>query len=156
MQSSQKHEKIPKSKAQSKKLCDKKWLLSKKHRHYSFKAKQTLDIVDLFCGCGGLTLGVVEALYSNGIAANIKLAVDKNLHALEVYRNNFRLSDNVVREADVNQLLSGSLGEIANESEKDLTQYLKNVDILVAGPHVKETPILITGLGVMILEISFI
>ena len=134
MQSSQKHEKMPKSKAQSKKLCDKKWLLSKKHRHYSFNAKQTLDIVDLFCGCGGLTLGVLEALYSNGMAANIKLAVDKNLHALEVYRTNFRLSDNVVREADVNQLLSGSLGELANESEKDLIQYLENVDILVAGP----------------------
>ena len=134
MRLSKKHEQMLKIKAQNRKLCDKKWLLSRKNRNYYFNSKQTLDIVDLFCGCGGLTLGVLEALYCNGISANIKLAVDKNLHALEVYRTNFRLSDNIVREADVAQILSGNLGESANKSEKDLIQNLENVDILVAGP----------------------
>jgi DNA (cytosine-5)-methyltransferase 1 len=115
-------------------LCGAKWLRSKKVENYRFEARHEVSIVDLFCGCGGLTLGVLEALRCNDIAANIKLAVDKNPHALKVYRANFRVTDDVVREVDIGQLLSGNLGECVQGCEKDFVKPLGKIDILVAGP----------------------
>lgn len=115
-------------------LCDRRWLRSKKKRNYRFESPHEVSVVDLFCGCGGLTLGVLEALRHNHIAANIKLAVDKNPHALNVYKSNFTLADDAVREADIGNLLPGGLEESVQDGEKDFIQSLNNVNVLVAGP----------------------
>ncbi len=125
---------MPKKSVLRRTLCDKKWLYSKEPSNYRFEASHEVSVVDLFCGCGGLTLGVLEALRCNQIAGRIKLAIDKNPHALEIYRTNFGLADDVVREADIGRLLSGNLEESAQGCEKDLIKSLSKVDILVAGP----------------------
>jgi len=134
MQPFKNHDSDIKKSVLRKTLCDKKWLRSKKKRNYRFESPHQISVVDLFCGCGGLTLGVLEALRCNHIATNIKLAIDKNPHAVKIYKTNFRLADDVVREADIEHLLSGSLEESVQDCEKDFIQSLNNVDILVAGP----------------------
>jgi DNA (cytosine-5)-methyltransferase 1 len=48
-----------------------------------------LSIVDLFCGCGGLTLGVQEAARAAGIRPFVRLALDIDREGLEVYAANF-------------------------------------------------------------------
>ena len=46
-----------------------------------------MRVVDLFCGCGGLSLGFVKA------GMEIVAAFDNWTDALAVYRNNFRRPD---------------------------------------------------------------
>lgn len=48
-----------------------------------------VSIVDLFCGCGGLTLGVQEAVRAAGLRPFVRLAVDTDHEALRVYGANF-------------------------------------------------------------------
>lgn len=118
----------------TKKLCDKDWVRTKNQNICQSKVYREISIVDLFCGCGGLTLGVLEALRHNHMTADIKLAIDMNSHALEVYRKNFKLSENIAREVDINQILPGSLGEDKQDIERDLIYSVGKVDVLVAGP----------------------
>ena len=49
----------------------------------------SLRIVDLFCGCGGLTSGVLQAARASGLSTKILAAADSNPHILEVYGRNF-------------------------------------------------------------------
>lgn len=134
MQPSKKCEQMPAKILLRNSLCNKRWLCFKEKINYQVQASQEVSVVDLFCGCGGLTLGVLEALRCHNIAANIKLAIDKNPHAVEVYKANFRLSDDVVRKADIGQLLLGNLGEDVQDSEQDFVKFLNGIDVLVAGP----------------------
>lgn len=134
MLSFEKCEEMLEGTVERKELCGKEWLRSKKPKNYQFKASQEVSVVDLFCGCGGLTLGVLEALHHNHITTNVKLAIDNNLHALEVYKHNFKLSNNIVRNADISLILPGRPGECVHSYEKDLMRSLGEVDILVAGP----------------------
>lgn len=47
-----------------------------------------LSIVDLFCGCGGLTLGAQEAVRAAGLRPFVRLAVDTDREALKIYAAN--------------------------------------------------------------------
>src|SRR5207302_442591 len=49
----------------------------------------TVRVVDLFSGCGGLTLGVSEACRALDLACEAALAVDVDPVALQVYGANF-------------------------------------------------------------------
>ena len=50
---------------------------------------RVIRIADVFCGAGGLSYGVREAIRSIGMRASHVLAVDVNPVALEVHRRNF-------------------------------------------------------------------
>ena len=52
-------------------------------------AMGNVSIVDLFCGCGGLTLGAHEAARAVGLRPWVRLAVDTDKEALAVYAANF-------------------------------------------------------------------
>jgi DNA (cytosine-5)-methyltransferase 1 len=56
---------------------------------YNSKPTNTISIADLFCGCGGLTLGVVESLRANGLEPVVRFGLDTDRRALEVYARNF-------------------------------------------------------------------
>jgi DNA (cytosine-5)-methyltransferase 1 len=70
---------------------------SKWWRSYLRGARPALDgppmgnvsIVDLFCGCGGLTLGAQEAARAVGLRPWVRLGVDTDKEALAVYAANF-------------------------------------------------------------------
>ena len=60
-----------------------------------------IRLVDLFCGCGAMTLGAWEAARRSGYGLDIRFALDWSRKPLEVFRHNFECSTDVVVDADV-------------------------------------------------------
>lgn len=96
--------------------------------------RRTFRIVDLFAGCGGMTLAALEAARQLGCAAEIALAVDLDPDALEVYRRNFRVDARVAQRADMAALFHGRLGATPSPRETRLRTRLGDIDLLLAGP----------------------
>lgn len=103
-------------------------------RNFQTKVNASLSVVDLFSGCGGMTLGVWEAARQMGRACDVRLAVDFNSHAIEVYRDNFRVSNDVAMHADVRAVMKGGLGDEIDPGLRRLVSRVGHVDVLVAGP----------------------
>lgn len=93
---------------------------------------EPLRVVDLFCGCGGLSLGVAEAALAAGRALDVRLAIDSHADALAVYKANFPGAR--VSGEPVERLIDGLLGDDATQSEKKVAAETGGVDVLVAGP----------------------
>ena len=89
-------------------------------------------VVDLFCGCGGLTLGIAEAARRLGRGIDIRLALDCDLDAVEVFRANFPKA--VVRVERVETFFDGELGSPLTERERTITKSIRQVDLLTGGP----------------------
>ena len=89
-------------------------------------------IVDLFSGCGAMTLGVSEAARATGASPVPLLAVDTNDKALAVYRHNFPSAR--VINASVTDVVDGNLGAAPSRQERDLARTLGPVDLLLGGP----------------------
>lgn len=96
------------------------------------RQKRTLRVVDLFSGCGGLSLGAREAANALGIEFQASLAVDIDEAAIEVYKQNFR-PDSCER-TDIATILDGELGARTTNAERRLLKKVGNVDAVVAGP----------------------
>jgi len=93
-----------------------------------------LSVVDMFCGCGGLTLGLWEACRLTGRKLNIRLAVDTSSEALAVFRSNFGCDEKVARAVDAATLIDGKLGKPCTSKERYWKGRTGSVDVLVAGP----------------------
>ncbi len=109
---------------------DRIWLqLSKKpdNKYYS-----RLNLVDLFCGTGPMSLGVVEAGRCLGIEIVPKLAIDLMEEAALNYKSNFPTSD--VKIGDISSMINGVFGEPITPEEEALVKPLGKIDFLIAGP----------------------
>jgi len=115
-------------------LCGLEWVRRKTRPPLPKNPRGTIRLADLFCGCGGLTLGAWEAARVNGYRLDIRLAADTSPDAVNVYRSNFRLGGDVVRETDVCDLLPGKLRNRPRAVEKRLSAAVGALDLLVAGP----------------------
>lgn len=93
-------------------------------------SQETVRIVDLFAGCGGMTLGVTEAARALGMACESELAMDTNAAALRVYERNFHCKR--VRCEPVESVFG--LDESATTCASDALRDLAPVDVLVGGP----------------------
>src|SRR5713226_3861182 len=51
---------------------------------------EPVRVVDLFCGCGGLSLGAMEACRALSRGFSLEVALDKDPVSVEVFRQNFR------------------------------------------------------------------
>lgn len=96
------------------------------------KGTSRLHLVDLFCGCGGLTLGIAQAAAAAGVGLDVKLAVDREQVAVDTYRENFPKA--AVETGDLAVLFDGSLGARATQVERATAKKAGDVDILVGGP----------------------
>src|SRR5215213_7261417 len=65
------------------------WLRAERMPVLASEPAKTLRIADLFSGCGGMTLGAVEACRALGYQAEVAFANDTNTTALAVYTQNF-------------------------------------------------------------------
>ena len=91
-----------------------------------------VSIVDLFSGCGAMTVGVLEACRALGLAGIPTIAVDTAEGARRVYADNY--PEAKVHATDINDLLPGSPGERLRSEEQRLLKEAGTTDILLAGP----------------------
>lgn len=92
-----------------------------------------LTLIDLFCGCGGLTLGAWEAARQAGMCLNIQYAIDWSTAALAVYKANFSASAQLIENRNIESLF-GNIGEPITDEESRFQDQVKSVDLVVAGP----------------------
>lgn len=92
----------------------------------------TVRVADLFCGCGGLSLGIREACWAVGRRFVASLAVDHDASALAVYKSNFHPLQSSGEDLEV--LLDHELGDPPSAQERKWLATMGLVDILVAGP----------------------
>lgn len=102
---------------------------------YPCKSKgKKLRIVDLFAGCGGLTLGAFQAASELAMKPEIAFAIDHNSLAMEVYKSNFsdfasRLEIGGIEEYSASETFSD-----LSSSGVSLSKEIGEIDILLAGP----------------------
>jgi DNA (cytosine-5)-methyltransferase 1 len=89
-------------------------------------------LVDLFAGCGGLTLGASQAAAEFGAATDVRLAVDLDESATEVYAENFKKAD--VETASIDDFFNGVLGARLTALEKRTRDRVGDLHLLVGGP----------------------
>lgn len=77
-----------------------------------------LNVIDLFCGCGGLSLGFKLAGY------NIVGGVDVNKDAIETFNSNFKNAEGIC--FDLLKMDSNYIVEVFGD--------LKNIDVIIGGP----------------------
>jgi DNA (cytosine-5)-methyltransferase 1 len=95
-------------------------------------AVRTLDVVDLFSGCGGLTLGALEGARRCGVRAQLALAVDHEPTALAVFRSAIAAAPSRFKIADLEAIRS-RVGKAVTKREKELLSASRPA-LLVAGP----------------------
>lgn len=107
--------------------------LRKQRAPKSPHSSQIIRGVDLFCSCGGLSLGVKEACRALGKKFVAMAAIDKDPVLLEVYKKNFPGS--TVYNDHIETLIDGNTGDPPTKNERCFLKKLNNkIDILLAGP----------------------
>jgi DNA (cytosine-5)-methyltransferase 1 len=106
-------------------------LLTRERPQYE-QGNHQLSLVDLFCGCGGMSLGVAEAIRRSGSALRGALAVDFDPIATQVYQRNFLKTR--VETCGVEEIFDGVLGAAVTKVEASWRENLGPVDLLIGGP----------------------
>jgi len=97
------------------------------------RGQEHLRVVDLFAGCGGISLGVAQAALDHGRTFDLRVAIDFDNAALGVLKANFPKVASMGAE-DVSQLLSWSPIGPPTLAESRLQDIAGRVDLLVGGP----------------------
>lgn len=105
-------------------LCDLKWIQRAKPPDHTDGC--VIRVADLFAGCGGMTLGAIEALRRRGFRGQPVLAVDSTEAAIRVYRANFDVDESVAKCIDVNEAVPGTCADPIVQKP--------SVDLVLAGP----------------------
>ncbi len=95
-------------------------------------ARSSVRAVDLFSGCGGLSIGLAEAARALNRSFEPVLAVDIDAVAAQTYAANFPSATTVCR--DVDDVLPGQVGSRLTSAERMLAKRHADVDVLVGGP----------------------
>lgn len=91
--------------------------------------QRTLRAVDLFSGCGGLSLGVREACTEQNLNFELLAAVDNDPAAVSCIQKNLQPRD----------VISKNVEDVLNKNSEDYDRLIKinhhsGIDLLVAGP----------------------
>ena len=95
-------------------------------------ARSSLRVVDLFSGCGGLSIGLAEAARALDRSFEPVLAVDVDAIAAATYAVNFPTAATVSQ--DVTEVLPGKVGSRLTSAERLLSKHHADIDVLVGGP----------------------
>lgn len=106
--------------------------LRKSRRPAIHRKGPVVRVADIFAGCGGLSLGAMEACRAVGKRFLSVLALDKEQSCTTVYKRNFRCGK--VYSKDITEILDGDVGSKPTASERQFLKGLGRVTILLAGP----------------------
>jgi DNA (cytosine-5)-methyltransferase 1 len=87
--------------------------------------------VDLFAGCGGMTLGLWEAARRLGLKLEVRLAAELNPRIAEVFQVNL---GGRVMSGDVARLFGAAVGSPIGAREQVVARAAGPVDVLLGGP----------------------
>lgn len=113
-------------------ICDSDAAFLRSERPPYEALRPRVRVVDLFAGCGGLTLGVAEAARTLRLGVDVRLAVDVDADARLVYKANLPGAE--VRDGRVEELFDGAVGGTLTAAERAIKKQLGKVDVLVGGP----------------------
>ena len=91
-----------------------------------------LRLVDLFCGCGGMSLGVANAAWRKGLGIDVRLAIDSDEDAAAVFGMNFK--GGRIEVGLVEQYFDGEPDSALTQSERHVQSMAGPVDVLLGGP----------------------
>ena len=112
---------------------DQYFLRQRRRPAYTSGCGEPLRIADLFCGCGSLSLGAMEAARALGRPAHLQLAADINADSLRVLSAS--LGSRRTRHVDLATALDGKKGSKATSSESRLLRGTgTELDLVLAGP----------------------
>ncbi len=94
--------------------------------------RQVIRTVDLFAGCGGLSVGIAEAARGLGMRMDAILANDIDKNILGIYARNFPEAEIVC--APLETLLDGACGDPPTLRERELADRLGKIDLVIGGP----------------------
>lgn len=113
-------------------VFDASWLRATQVPSSAGATKGRLRVVDVFSGCGGLSLGVAEAARACGYGTEHALAIDVNADALRIFTSNF--PEAVALNEDITEVFAGKFGDALTPRESAIAAKLGLVDFLVGGP----------------------
>jgi DNA (cytosine-5)-methyltransferase 1 len=106
--------------------------LFRRRRPTEAKNGTEIKLVDLFAGCGGMTLGLHEAARHARCRLTVSLAVDSDPQALSIYEANFPTA--TTQSEDVAEIFDGCIACPTTLTETKIADELGDIDILVGGP----------------------
>jgi DNA (cytosine-5)-methyltransferase 1 len=95
-------------------------------------SSDSVEVVDLFCGCGGLTYGALEGLKRSGRDGALSLAVDFDPLPLQVMRKTLDVDELRVASWDLAALKE--IGDDPTSEESTLFGRVGDAPLLLAGP----------------------
>jgi len=108
------------------------WFLRQKEPPRPRKRGKRIQVADLFSGCGGLSLGILEAAHATGRGFRSVLAIDSDLRSLRVYEDNLRPT--ISCNDDIRDIIDGKMGHRKTAQERRLLKSCDRIDVLLAGP----------------------
>jgi len=115
-------------------VCTLNWIRSPKWPRFPSKSAPKLRFVDLFSGCGGLSLGVLEVARVLRLHPEIALAADNAEAMFSVYRRNFARWLETACCDDIRNVTAGEIGSKLTQRERALRDTCGELDLVVAGP----------------------
>jgi DNA (cytosine-5)-methyltransferase 1 len=109
-----------------------KYLLARKSRQVRLRQPDLVRVVDLFSGCGGMSLGIRDACDALGLRFESAGAFDIAVDALNVYSKNFETGP--LQPVDLGGVLNPQLQAKPSAEEYSLVDSVGAVDFLVGGP----------------------
>jgi len=93
---------------------------------------RVVRVVDLFAGCGGLSVGIAEAARGLGMRMDAVLANDIEAKTLEIYSANF--PEARIACDPIESLLDGECGAPPTKGERRFAEGVGQIDLVVGGP----------------------
>ena len=97
-----------------------------------FPALGHVSVADLFSGAGGMSIGVAEAARAVGRTHSVRLAVDLNRSALEVFEANH--DPERIHHGPIEDLVNGELGMPPTDRERRLATEFAGLTLAIGGP----------------------
>jgi DNA (cytosine-5)-methyltransferase 1 len=91
-----------------------------------------MNVADLFCGCGGMTVGIGEAARELGCRLHVSLAMDNDPSAVDIFNRNIQGANGIV--ADLQHIFDGDIGGPLTTSERQFRKAMGPIDLLLGGP----------------------